>query len=180
MINEPGNSYGSGSFSLKVDFGAKISMPARHGQMGYISASAFYSNVKVNVKYTDAAGQAQTETRSISAYGLPLSYTRLTSEDGSGYYWEAGANLGFINSVTGDNPNLIKQYASIYIEPCLSAGLSLHLRVTKSRYGQIKGPGLGQVLFGPFVSYIPTNMSNVDNISLHGYKAGVRVVYIFF
>jgi len=167
-----------GGFMFKVDLGVGIEMGGSSydgDKTGLLSITAFYSIFGTSVKTKDAVGNAQSDKRSITTLGVPISYGKVSTGKRGGFYWQVGATIADVNDVSDGGQTYNKEYNRIYIEPFASFGLSAPF-VMKQHRQEVAS---GRVLFGPFVSYVVNNMMQESGVTMHGYTVGISYKYVF-
>jgi hypothetical protein len=143
--------------------------------MNILSITAFYSIFGASEKVKDALGNQQSQKVSLTTIGIPISYTRMGGGDGTGGFWQVGANLAHITKADNEGQTLTNHYNSFYFEPCISAGLSIPFELKKRR----EVIGGGKALVGPFLAYAVTNMSADSGVTMHGFSFGLKYDYVF-
>jgi len=178
-LSSPGNTLkGGGGFLFDIDLGIGIEFPSRNqDKSGLLSITGYYALFGTSITSKDAQGNTQKDKRQITAVGAPISYTHIRGGEGTGLYWEVGANLTTITDADNEGTSYTKQYSSFYVAPFISGGLAVPFEIVKR--GSHAKVGEGKALVGPFVSYSATNMMQLTGVTMHGYSIGICYQYVF-
>jgi len=176
-ISQPGIT-GGGAIGFGGELGMSILLPTGNSNalnVLYIGGYGYSSNLKE--KTTDPSGNKKNVTGNMGGFGIPISFSRIGNAEGSGLYWEAGANISHIFRVDYNSVDVTKNYNSIFIEPFIGAGLSIAFEEISRHSRNVVAQG--KLLIGPYFSYVVTNMSSVSGVTVNGYAFGLMVRYTY-
>ncbi len=145
------------SFGLDLrNFNGTVSSPDGFGSTAYDNYHYWYAGVPVTFQVVDVK-------HSIGNF------------DDVGFYAEAGVELGFklnmldVYSIQGDNTwmDVTGHYNTLMVNQFASAGVAY-----RTRYNTF--------LFGPYVGYVLTNISNDDGVKKNVLSFGIRLSAMLF
>jgi len=159
-----------GGIMMKAEIGFKVGIGGRsESRVGLLSLSAAISEMDLQMGPKDLT---------FTIWSLPVSYTSMgygmNNSRGRGFFWQVGANINYVGSVKDHNKKVKDHYASVFAEPFFSFGVSKPFRLMRNR-SEIGGM---RTLFGPFVSFIPGNLSKDKGTTLHAYTIGLKYTLI--